>query len=586
MGLLCNGAPNGSVMTSPRRAVVGADNELRTASGIEGLAASSSNAAIRLEGASLPADMTSVLLRLGSQIAGCPVYIAPDRIDDDQDGNEATAFSAPAAFCEERIIYGNSMERFGRLRAVDIHDRPELVGPRRGLLDDLASFIGNYLKTRSMLRRTDPVTGLPNRIRFLEEFAEVVDTPGRSAPPPTLVVVGLADPGHYGSVVRALGHDYAEEIIAVGSGIVLDLVPYGIKVFHVSPLSLAFFVSVDGELPQITENLARAFRGPISCKGIPIDNEVGIGAVRLINNQVNGSEALRAAMAAAQDSRYTRAGWAVYDPDADQAHQRAFSLIGDLRRAIESEDQLSLHFQPRIGFTTGRCVSAEALIRWNHPTIGAISPGEFIPLAEATALITPLTDWVLDRSARHAASLAELGYDFPVSVNVSPKNLAEPDFVEKLVDALTRYQLDPSRLELEFTEGMLASDQRAVREQLEIICSMGIEVAIDDFGSGYSNMSYLTQIPARILKIDQAFVQPMLESDKSQRLVKAIIDMGHGLGYRVVAEGIETAAAFAMLAGWDCDEAQGYYISRPLPADEFSKWLDVNADGFKLLENS
>lgn len=586
MAPLCNGVLNGWVMTSPRPAIVGDDNDLPAASGIEGLAASSGHAAIRQEGATLPADLTSVLLRLGSQIAGCPVYIAPDRIDDDQDGDDAAGVAAPAAFCEERIIYGGGMERFGRLRAVDIHDRPALAGLRRGLLDDLASLIGNYHKTRSMLRRTDPITGLPNRIRFLEEFKEVVDFAGEAGPAPTLVVVGLADPGHYGSVVRALGHNYAEEIITIGSGIVLDLVPYGVKVFHVSPLSLAFFVKVDGELSQIAEILARAFRSPISCSGIPIDNEVGIGAVRLINNQVNGSEALRAAMAAAQDSRHTRTGWALYDPDADQAHQRAFSLIGDLRRAIESEDQLSLHFQPRIAFKTGRCVSAEALIRWNHPSEGSISPSEFIPLAEATALITPLTDWVLDRSARHAALLADLGYEFPISVNVSPKNLAEPDFVEKLVDALTRYQLDPRYLELEFTEGMLASDQRVVREQLDTICSMGIEVAIDDFGSGYSNMSYLTQIPARILKIDQAFVRPMLESDKSQRLVKAIIDMGHGLGYRVVAEGIETAEAFAMLAAWDCDEAQGYHISRPLPANEFSKWLDVNADGFKRLENT
>ncbi|MGF1626524.1 MAG: putative bifunctional diguanylate cyclase/phosphodiesterase, partial [Alphaproteobacteria bacterium] len=515
-----------------------------------------------------------VLLRLGSQLAGCPVYMVPADATAERDGG------ALPAYCEERRVASPGSGVIGTLRAVDIHHRPDLANLRRGMLDDLAALVGNTHQLRAMLGRVDPVSGLPNRSQFLHDLAA---DPRGASPACSLVMVALAEPNRYAAVVRALGHDYAEGLIRTGAGTLLDLVPSGCKLYQVSPLAFVFFCDGGRQgLERTAETLVRAFQGPITCRGIPIDTHVGIGVVAIEGDCIDGAEALRAAMAAAQDSRSTRAGWAIYDRGADAAHQRAFALLADLRRAFDGAGELSLHFQPRIAFRSGACVSAEALLRWNHPAFGPIPPGEFIPLAEATALINPLTDWVLDAAARHAVALDEAGHRFPLSVNVSPKNLAEPDFVDKLGALLARYRLAPDRLELEFTEGMLASDQSAVRHHLDRICAMGIEVAIDDFGSGYSNMSYLTQIPARILKIDQAFVRPMMESEKNQHMVRSIIAMGQGLGYRVVAEGIETADAFAMLAGWDCDEAQGYFISRPLPADGFAAWLAAGKGRFAM----
>jgi EAL domain-containing protein (putative c-di-GMP-specific phosphodiesterase class I)/GGDEF domain-containing protein len=520
-----------------------------------------------------PAEMTPVLLRLGSQLAGCPVYLVPPQPDE---AAAATGLPLAGWWAERTVISPGGV--VGTLRAIDIHGRPELAAVRSNVLDDLADLLANMHHLRSQLGRTDPVSGLPNRRQFLDDFAALRTR--KTRPPDSLVMVALADPSRYAGVVRALGHDYAEAIIRTGVDTLRGLLPSGSGLYHVSPLGFVFFVpNCEQDLQDRVEAVVRALRGPIVCRGIPIDTHVGVGIVGLEGN-VDAAEALRAAMAAAQDSRATRRGWAVYDRAADAAYRRAFTLLVDLRRAIEEEGQLSLNFQPRIDLRSGACAGAEALIRWTHPTFGPVSPGEFIPLAETTALISPLTDWVLDTAARHAAALGDAGHRVPLSVNVSPKNLAEPDFVDKLERVLERHRIAPDQLELEFTEGMLASDQNAVRHHLDRICAMGIDIAIDDFGSGYSNMSYLTQIPARILKIDQAFVRTMMQSAKNQHLVRTIIGMGQGLGYRVVAEGIETAEAFTTLAGWSCDEAQGYYISRPLPAEAFTDWLKVNRGGF------
>lgn len=522
-------------------------------------------------------DLVPTLLRLGSRLADCPVYLVPR-----SDVPDADAANAPRpAFCEERAIPGCGGRAVATLRAVDIHDRPELSVMRRELIDDLAEVVGNFHATQAKLGRIDPSTGLPNRNQFFADLEPGAQSRGgqdANDVAQVLVLVSVAEAAKYTSVVRALGHDYAEDIIRSGAETLLDMVPLGHKLYHVSPLSFAFLVSEDGarSIEQTVAAVARAFDGPIVCREIPIDVQVGIGVVRLSNEGDDTREALRAALSAAQDSRGSRQGWALYDAQADKAHKRAFSLLADLRRAIESDTGLSLCFQPRIDFMSGRCVGAEALLRWSHPTLGPISPGEFIPLAEATALMSPLTDWVLNNAARQIAALDQVGYKLPMSVNVSPKNLAEPEFVDRLEALLARHDFGPERFELEFTEGTLASDQRAVRHHLDRIRDIGIDIAIDDFGSGYSNMSYLTQIPAQILKIDQAFVRPMMESTKNQHLVQSIIAMGRGLGYRVVAEGIETEGAFEMLAGWGCDEAQGYFISRPLAAEDYADWLAAN----------
>jgi EAL domain-containing protein (putative c-di-GMP-specific phosphodiesterase class I) len=221
---------------------------------------------------------------------------------------------------------------------------------------------------------------------------------------------------------------------------------------------------------------------------------------------------------------------------------------------------------------TGRCHGAEALIRWRHPVLGNVSPAEFIPLAEQTALIHPLTDWVLDQALGVTRAMGERGHRLTMSINASPLNLSEPGFDDKLFWACDQHELDHTSVEIEFTEGTLAANHERATRQLERIRKAGVRIAIDDFGTGFSNLSYLRSIPADVLKIDQSFIRPLKGSDDF--LVRQILAMAHGLGLEVCAEGIETAESYALLRTLGCDEGQGYHIARPMPESHFVQWLE------------
>ena len=249
-------------------------------------------------------------------------------------------------------------------------------------------------------------------------------------------------------------------------------------------------------------------------------------------------------------------------------------VLDDLRVALESPDQLSLVFQPRVDLATGRCLAVEALLRWQHPTLGQVSPAVFIPVVEADPLIGQLTDWVLNTALSFGAQLEKSGHDIQISANVSPANLVVGYFVGRLVELLRTHGMPTSKLELEFTEGALIGDDDRTRRQLNQIRRIGIGVSIDDFGAGYSNLGYLRNIPADIIKIDRSLVQTIDTDPASATIMKWLIDLAHQLHLRVVAEGIETAEVQAMLSGWGCDEGQGYFISRPMPGSNLLAWID------------
>ncbi len=219
-------------------------------------------------------------------------------------------------------------------------------------------------------------------------------------------------------------------------------------------------------------------------------------------------------------------------------------------------------------------MSAEALLRWDHPSLGDISPGEFIPLVEQTALARPVTEWVLETALAQVAAWKSAGFEHGVSINVFAANLEEEDFAWRLREALDRHGVSPSMVELEFTEGALIRHRARVLEQLIDIRAVGVTCAIDDFGTGYSSFAYLQNIPADVIKIDRSFMVA-LERERDQKLVRAMITMAHELNYRVVAEGVETQEAYEFLVKSGCDEIQGYLISRPLSPSGFGKWLSA-----------
>lgn len=233
---------------------------------------------------------------------------------------------------------------------------------------------------------------------------------------------------------------------------------------------------------------------------------------------------------------------------------------------------MRLVYQPRIDLVSRACVGAEALSRWRHPTLGDISPGEFIPLVEQTSMAKATTAWVVEAALRQLADWRDMGLDLQLSVNVSAANLVEPDFAERVAGGLARHALAPGSLELELTESAVMEDAGKALVMLEAIAAAGIRLAIDDFGTGYSSLAYLQRLPAQVVKIDQTFMRDIMADERKQSLVLMMISLSHNFGYRVVAEGVETAEVLHLIGQAGCDEAQGYLFGRPMSPEQFAAW--------------
>ncbi len=424
----------------------------------------------------------------------------------------------------------------------------------------------------AQIGRYDHVTRLPNRLQFMERFESLATT----QKPNMLILVTLAEARHYNEILRALGMAFADDFVRTGAKLLASLLPLETTLFQVSVLSFAASVPAENvrQVPVMASVIAAAFAGAIEVNAIPIKTQVGVGLLP-IERERGAAETLRAALVAAQDSRRTESGIAFYNHQSDAAHLRAFKLLADLPQAMKSADQLQLHYQPRIDLQTGTCHGAEALIRWTHPELGFISPGEFIPLVEQTALIGPLTEWVMLRAMTENRKLLDIGHNMRVSINASPVNLSESGFDDMLLQQCDAAGLEPQHIELEFTEGTLATNSARTVQQLARLRTAGIRVALDDFGSGYSNLSYLSRIPADVLKIDQSFVRPLKQEGDDDFLLRHVVSIATGLGFRVCAEGIETAHAYQHLQSLGCDEGQGYHMARPMPAAALAQWLDA-----------
>lgn len=284
---------------------------------------------------------------------------------------------------------------------------------------------------------------------------------------------------------------------------------------------------------------------------------------------------LRIAHSASRDARTKEEAVGWYSKASDKSHQLRFGLIAHFAEALKADDQLYLVYQPRLDAVSGECLGVEALICWDHNQLGAISPAEFVPLVEKTPLARELTDWVLRQAIHQAAQWHREGKKLTVSVNIAAANLDEKGFCDRLLSYLENAKLPRSAIEPELTESSLMKNSRAASHQLKCLAASGISLAIDDFGTGYSSLANLQNIPAQIVKIDRSFIDALEDQERNQKLVKSMISMTHDLGYRVVAEGVETAAAYEVLKQLGCDEVQGYFFAKPLPHQDFQHWLNA-----------
>lgn len=271
-------------------------------------------------------------------------------------------------------------------------------------------------------------------------------------------------------------------------------------------------------------------------------------------------------------AKRNKTGYEIYNPKYDEYSMGKLSLISDLRRAM-AKNQLFMEYQPVIEINSGKVISAEALLRWNHPEHGTVYPDDIIPVAEQTGLINPITYWIVDTTAKYNKKLKSIGINIKIAINLSVYNLQDHQFVEKIIDIFDENKISADEFIMEVTESVMMTNPQQSIEVLNRLHESGIEIAVDDFGTGYSSLAYLKLLPLSKLKIDKSFIMDMIDDDSDAMIVRSTIDLAHNLGMQVIAEGIEEKEIFELLSILGCKLGQGYFISRPISDDNLEKWI-------------
>jgi len=449
--------------------------------------------------------------------------------------------------------------------------RAALPVERLLILQQLADLAAQHIELLRTGAYWDPVTQSPNGQRFIQD-AEALTREGHQV---VAVAADLFAQSYLNDFVKAMGQAHLDGLERAIKQHLRRLLPSGQPLYRLGVARFGFLLHNTHEAFQqdLLENLQHQLTGVIDYNGIPIQTRLGLGVMSLTDD--HPTDWLRALIATADDARAEMRGCRHFDPQHDAAYRRAFALLSALPQALRAADQLSLVYQPRIDLATGRCHSVEALLRWQHPHLGPISPAEFIPLAEKTALITALSGWVLRNAITQAYGWQREGRILGMAINISAHDLNDPDFADQALALLQRYPVSPRRLELEVTENALLGDDNLIHRQLATLRGLGIGIAIDDFGTGYNNLSHLRGLPADTIKIDGSFVRELPHCDKNRLIVSSLIELAHHLGFRITAEGIETAEALASLLAMGCDEGQGFWIGKPMAEPELQAWLLV-----------
>ncbi|MFT3956655.1 MAG: EAL domain-containing protein [Piscinibacter sp.] len=432
---------------------------------------------------------------------------------------------------------------------------------------------------------TDVLTGLPTRQFFEERLAAAAK---RADAKRGKMAVLFIDLDGFKPVNDTFGHACGDRVLE----------QVGVRMRSITRGSdVAARVGGDEFLllmPAISsqESVAKVARALIEILSRPYkveDREVNISCSVGIAMYPDGCRAGKliaradAAMYAAKRSGGTR--HAFFSPEMDQDAKQNFEMVRDLKRAI-AQDQLELYFQPKIDARSGKVTAAEALLRWNHPKLGMVMPGEFIQLAERTGLIGPLGDWVIEAACRQARAWREKGLRMRVAINLSAYQMRQDDIVDRITEALKRHRIRPSLLTCEITETAAMEDTRATQETFRRLGELGVHLSIDDFGTGYSSLAYLRKLPAEELKIDRSFVQDLEHSPDARAVVEAVLGLAHALGLKVVAEGVENPRQHQILAEMGCDELQGFLFAKPMSARALLLWAIGDRGEASVFRNS
>jgi diguanylate cyclase (GGDEF)-like protein len=430
------------------------------------------------------------------------------------------------------------------------------------------------LRAQSELNRHqalhDSLTGLPNRALFQDRTGQALQASQRTAKP---VAVMLLDIARFKDVNNTLGHQYGDLLLCQVANRFAGALRAHDSVARIGGDEFAILMpETEGdEAVAAAIRLIEVLAQPFVVKEISLHLEVSIG-IAMAGPESDAETAMRHADVAMYESKTQRVPFTTYELTRDDNTVERLAMLGDLRHAI-GNDELFLHYQPKVRARTGEVHSMEALVRWRHPTRGIVAPDMFIPSAETTGVIHPLTAEVLRQALLQARTWHERGWAIPVAVNVSAASLHDLGFPGQVRRQLEATGVPASMLTIELTESALMTDPARARAILEDLSSMGVSLSIDDFGTGYSSMAYLKALPVRELKIDRSFITGMATEASDVVLVQSAVDLGHNLGLHVVAEGVEDAETMATLRDMGCDLIQGYFIHRPGSAADIEEWL-------------
>lgn len=423
----------------------------------------------------------------------------------------------------------------------------------------------------------DILTGLPNRMLAMDRLKLALAQARREN---SMVGVMFLDLDNFKHINDTLGHDAGDNLLIEAARRISSCLRGTSTVARLG--GDEFLVILPGlagpeSSTQVAERILANFTPAYILNGQEIFVTTSIGIAIFPTDSDNSGTLLQHADAAMYQAKHQgKSSYAIFTPEMTEVSHERLQMESRMRRALELQE-FELYYQPIVNTTTGELQAAEALLRWKNPVMGMVMPDRFIPLAEETGLIIPIGEWVLQQACLAAKNWKQTaGRDIGISVNVSPRQFRDPGFTKAVMDAISNNNLAPERLELEITERLLLDNSIETAEILKKLDRAGVRLSVDDFGTGYSALSYLKSYPFDTLKIDKSFIQDVTKKPEDASLVRAIINMAHSLGLTIIGEGVEDESQSSFLKQEGCDSAQGYFYSRPLPAEEFIEWLKTN----------
>jgi diguanylate cyclase (GGDEF)-like protein len=438
-----------------------------------------------------------------------------------------------------------------------------------GLTLSVSRGLRRQVKLNAFLAEHHQLTTLPNRALFHRRAAAAVESAAAGQRP---IAVAIVDLDRFKDVNDTLGHHNGDYLLTELANRLAEATRADDTVARLGGDEFGLLLRDVSDAEDVLWRLRDLIDREVEVNGLPLSVEASIGFVVAPEDGTDVDELLQRADVAMYVAKAQHAGVVRYDEAFDHYDAANLGLVGELRHAIEA-GQLILEYLPMANVDGGEVERMEALVRWEHPVHGRLYPDRFLPLAEQTDVIHRLTEWVLETALTETRDMRSIGTDLTVAVNVSARNLTRPDFSARVADALSRVGVAPARLVIEITETALLTDPEGAAAVLRELRDLGVEVSLDDFGQGQTSLRYLSTLPLNELKIDRGFVSDMKTNPAHAAIVRSIVELGHNLAFRVVAEGVESQEILRALAATGCDVAQGFVLTRPLPADQLNRWL-------------